>query len=226
MKHFTIALFAVLLAACNTQPQEPELSENDVVLDRLHRVTNSDADLAYVDPDADFGRFNRIMVDPLAVDKVEIIEPDMRASASVRARGANWELTDEDKQRLQEAFADAMRIQLEEKGDYPIVTEAGDDVLRISAVLTALAPNAPPDDFQSRSIGRSRVYTEGAGTVFITVGFADSVTGEVLGLVKDSRATPNNWGVNNSVSNLADVRFIFSSWARGIRARLDLIHGH
>jgi hypothetical protein len=32
------------------------------------------------------------------------------------------------------------------------------------------------------------------------------------------------WGVNNSVSNAAEVRRAFSSWAMQIRAQLDRVH--
>ena len=218
----------LVLSACATvsEPTIQTGANAEVIQGNLHRVENSHAAIAYVDPDVDWSRYTRVMVDPLGVDNVEIIAPNTRGSVSTRSRGADWELSDKDKQSLEDAYASAMRVQLEEKGDYPIVTKPGDDVLRITAVLTALAPNAAADDSRSRSLGRGRVYSEGAGTFFISVSFSDSETGEILALIKDQKEGSTTWGVNNRVTNLSDAKFVFNSWARAIRARLDIIHGY
>ena len=92
-------------------------------------------------------------------------------------------------------------------------------------MLTAIAPSAAKDDNRSRPTGRSRVYTAGAGSLAVMVVFGDSETGEILGLVKDSKSGTSLWGSNNSVSNMADVNRMFSSWATRIRNRLDTVHG-
>ena len=135
------ASLIALLATCSSTP-EVQTGEDAEVLEgtSLHRVDNSRADLAYKDPDADFSRYNRVMIQPLGVDNVEIIQPN-RQGTSV-GRNLNWELTDEDKLKLQQAFHDAMVKRLEEKGGYPIVDEPGDDVLEIAAKLLAIAPSA------------------------------------------------------------------------------------
>ena len=223
-----IAGLVLALSGC-VSISEPTIQTGvnaEVIQGNLHRVDNSSAAIAYVDPDVDWTRYTRVMLDPLGVDNVEVIPPSSRGSASTRTRNIDWDLSDENKQSLQDAFANAMQIQLEEKGDYPLVSNPGDDVLRISAVLTALAPTAPPDDIKSRGTGRGRVYTEGAGTFFISVSFSDSETGEVLALIKDEKRGSTTWGVNNRVTNMGDVKFVFNSWARAIRARLDIIHGY
>jgi hypothetical protein len=59
----------------------------------------------------------------------------------------------------------------------------------------------------------------------IAVAFGDSDTGEVLGLIKDRKRNDSYWSVNNSVTNLADVKRMFSSWAAQIRKGLDRVHG-
>jgi hypothetical protein len=43
--------------------------------------------------------------------------------------------------------------------------------------------------------------------------------------MKDSKSSNGVWGSNNSVSNLSDVRRMFSSWALQIRGGLDKVHG-
>lgn len=222
-KHI-LAVFGTLtlLTACTGTP-EIQTGDAAEVIGDLHKVDNSRADMAYVNPDADFSKYSKVLLMPLGVDNVEIKQPD--SSGSINRHSKNWELTDADKLKLQEIFHEAMSKQLEDKGDYPVVSEAGDDVLHIQARLIAIAPSAAKDDNRSRSAGRSTVYTDGAGAMAVGVAFADSETGEVLGLMKDSRSTNNNWGRNNSVSNMSDVRQMFNSWALSIRKGLDQAHG-
>jgi hypothetical protein len=222
-KHLLIIWAATwLLGACSSEPEIQTGDDAEVIMGNLNRVDNSRADLAYVDPDADFSKYHKVMVLPLGVDNVEIIQPSSSGSVTHRR---NWELTDADKQKLQEIFHEAMVKELADKGGYPVVTEAGDDVLQIAAKLTAIAPSAAKDDFKSRPTGRSRVYTEGGGGLSVAVAFGDSETGEVLGIMKDSKSSTSMWGSNNSVSNMADVRRMFSSWASQIRKGLDNVHG-
>ena len=105
-----------------------------------------------------------------------------------------------------------------------MVDSAADHVLRISARLTRIAPTAPKDDNRSRPTGRSRMFTEGAGKMSVEVTFSDSETGELLALAKDTRSGSSIWGINNSVTNTAEVRRVFNAWAMQIRAQLDRVH--
>ena len=222
-RHLSIALLLPLLFACTSQ--EPTIQtgpDAEIILDRLHRVDNTRVGLAFVDPEADFGRFSKILLDPLNLDRVEIVQP--RRSAANRR--ATWELTDQDRENLARHYREVFTRELQETGDYTIVDEPGEDVLRITASITGIAPNAARDDNRSRGIGRTRVYTEGAGSMAISFAFSDSQNNDILGIVKDSRSGSPMWGSNNRVSNMGDVRFMFAQWARMIRARLDIVHGY
>lgn len=210
---------ASLLAACSSEPTIQTGEDAEVIGDNLHRVDNSRANAAWIDPNADFTRYTRVMVRPLGVDNIEIVEP----TGSVTTRRGNWELTDSDKQMLQDMFKQAMEQQLQERGSFPLAQEPGDDVLEIAAMITALAPSAARDDNRSRPTGRTRVYTEGAGAVAVAVAFGDSETGEILALVKDSRSSTSHWGVNNSVTNRADVQRMFNSWATQLNNTLERV---
>jgi hypothetical protein len=223
MKYSTVGgiVIFLLLSGCQNTPQVQTGEDAEIIQGNLHRVDHSRAKLAYVDPGADFSKYTAIMLTPLGVDHVEIVQPP----STPRITGSrNWELTDTDKQRLQKDYREAMTKQLSEKGGYPIVDGSGDNVLQISTILTRLAPSAPKDDFRSRPVGRSKIITEGAGKLDIEVTFNDSETGEVLALTKDTKSGSSLWGVNNSVSNAAEVRRAFSSWAMQIRAQLDRVH--
>jgi hypothetical protein len=212
----------LLLGGCQSTPQIQTGEDAEVIQGNLVRVDHARAKLAYVDPNANFSKYTAILLTPLGVDNVEIIQP---SSTTTGPGNRNWELTDTDKQRLQKDFRTAMTQRLSENGGYPIADTAGDNVLQISTILTRLAPTAPKDDFRSRPTGRSTVITEGAGKLDFEVSFRDSQTGEVLALTKDSwRAGAHLWGVNNSVSNAAEVRRVFRSLAIQIRAQLGQVH--
>jgi len=223
-RYLTILLFVPLLFACTTtrEPTVQTGEDAEVIMGNLHRVDNSRAGLVYVDPEADLSRYSKILLDPLNLDEVEIIQP----SQSLSARRSEWVLTDRDKENLARNYREVFTRELQETGDYEIVTTPSPDALRISAALTGIAPTAAKDDMSSRAIGRTRVYSEGSGTMAIAFGFSDSESGKMIAVVKDVRRGTPTWGINNSVTNMSDVRFIFGNWARMIRARLDIVHGY
>jgi hypothetical protein len=215
---------ALALSACNSTPQDPEFSDSDVIMDRLHLVTNARVGMAYVDPDVDLADFNSIMIDTLDLSNVEVVQPNNNSVST--ARRTTWELTDRDRESLQNAFKEVFERELAETGDYGVVSEVGPNVLRLSAAITQIAPSATRDDGRSRHVGRTRVYTEGAGNMTMAFALSDSQTGEVFAIVKDTRSGSPVWGLNNSVSNMGDVRFMFNRWARMLRARMDIAHGY
>ena len=216
-----VPLMLLLLVACQNIADSQTSKDAAAIPDNMVRLDHSSAKLAYVDPNANFSKYTAILLTPLGVDNVEIIQP----SSSISTTGnRNWQLTDADKKRLQQDYRESMIKQLSKKGGYTMVERAADDVLQISARLTRIAPTAPKDDSRSRPTGRNKVFTEGAGKMGVEVTFSDSETGEVLALAKDTRSGSSIWGINNRVTNAAEVRRVFNAWAMQIRAQLDRIH--
>jgi len=221
-KYLASVAMLSLVAACSSTPEVQTGDGAEVIGDNLHRVDNSKADVAYIDPDADFSKYTKVMIRPLGVNKIEVIQPSKTGTSMSRR---DWELTDADKQMLQDTFHSAMLKNLQDKGDFPLVDEPGDDVLEIVAMITAIAPSAAKDDGRSRAMGRSYVITDGSGAIAVAVAFGDSETGEVLALIKDSRSSSSHWGLNNSVTNKADVQRMFNSWAMQINSSLVEVSG-
>ncbi|MBT5007282.1 MAG: DUF3313 family protein [Halieaceae bacterium] len=221
-KYLASVAMLSLVAACSSTPEVQTGDGAEVIGDNLHRVDNSKADVAYIDPDANFSKYTKVMIRPLGVNKIEVIQPSKTGTSMSRR---DWELTDADKQMLQDTFHSAMLKNLQDKGDFPMVDEPGDDVLEIGAMITAIAPSAAKDDGRSRAMGRSYVITEGSGAIAVAVAFGDSETGEVLALIKDSRSSSSHWGLNNSVTNKADVQRMFNSWAMQINSSLVEVSG-
>ena len=213
----------VLLAACAASepvmPTEPAATPSD---SGLYPVENPRVDFAIVRPDLDISKFTQLKVDPLDVSNIHIIEPDLSGSL-YRAR--KWTLTDAEKQLVAELYTDMMQKYLQDKGSYRIVDEAGANVLRISAALLEIRPNAPKDDFKSRPAGRTKIYTEGAGSMTIGIDFYDAQSGEILARMLDRRDAGRTWGENNRVTNRGEIMQLFASWARLLNSRLEKLQG-
>ena len=210
-------LMILLLGACQTTGVSQTSKDATGVAQNLAGLDHT-AKLAYVNPNIDFTRYTAILLMPLSLDNVEIIQPQSSIST---IGNSNWQLTDAEKQRWQQDYREAMITQLSSAGGYTMVEDAAKNVLRISSRMTRIAPTAPKDDNRSRPMGRSRMFTEGAGKMSVEVTFSDSESGELLALTKDTRSGSSIWGINNSVTNAAEVRRVFNAWARQIRRQLD-----
>jgi hypothetical protein len=209
-----LLLPALIFAGCAGEPTIQTGEDAETVLGTLNKVDNSRVDLAYIDPNGDYARYKRVYISPLDVDNVEIIQPS-RGSSMLNRFNKEWELTDRDKQDLQAAFKDAAERQLTAGGAYSLAEELGDDVLRVDAMITSIAPTAPKDDATSRSVGRTEVYTSSSAAISIAMAIADGDSGEILAIVKDTKRSNNNtWGINNRVTNLAEAKRDFTTWTR------------
>ncbi|EED36818.1 conserved hypothetical protein [Luminiphilus syltensis NOR5-1B] len=205
----------LILMGCAGEPTIQTGEDAEVLMGNLNRVDNARSGLAYVDPEADYARYQRVLIQPLNLDNVEIVQPS--SSGTLNRYNREWELTDSDKAALQSAYLEVMTREISEKGEFAIADTNGDDVLIISAMITRIAPSAPKEDMASRSSARGRVYTDGAGSISIAIAFMDGDSGEIVALIKDARRGDHNiWGINNSVTNMAEVRRAFGSWAMRI----------
>jgi len=204
-----------LLAGCAGEPTLQTGPDAETIMDgKLARVDNTASQLAYLDPTADYARYRRVYIAPLDVDDIEIIQPNASSSA-INRYNREWELNDEDRRWLRDTFRASMEKTISEGGAFEITDGGGDDVIVVEAMITQIAPAGPRDDMQTRSVPRSRVYSEGAGGMSIAIAIADGDSGEILALIKDTRNSSNaSWGVNNRVTNQAEVRRNFDSWGR------------
>ena len=212
------APLVIALAGCAGEPTIQTGDDAQTIMGTLNRVDNSRVAMAYVDPVTDFSRYETALVMTLDLDNVEIIQPTGSSTSMVNRFNREWALDDNGRSQLQSAFAEIMARELTRDGAFTMAESGGDDVIAIEAMITAIAPTAPQDSPASRSAGRTRVYTENAGSMSIAIAFADGDSGEVLAIIKDARSAPSGtWGVNNSVTNMSEVRRLFSSWASQVR---------
>jgi hypothetical protein len=107
------------------------------------------------------------------------------------------------------------------KAGYTIVDKPGPDVLRVTPGVVNLYVNAP----DVMSAGRSTSYTANAGEATMLLELRDSQSNALLGRVLDRRETRDSMGMQtaNRVTNTADFRLLFKSWASGCVKGLETL---
>jgi hypothetical protein len=209
-----LALPVLLLGGCVGEPTIQTGDDAEIIMGTLAKVDNSQVDLAYVDPNVDYTRYSKVFIMPLDVDNIKIRQPQTQRSMLNRYN-REWELTDSERLEFQDAYRAAMEKALSKDGAFEVTDQRGDDVITVQGMITGIAPAGSKDDTKSRGVGRSQVYTEGAGAMSIAVMLTDGDSSEVIAIFKDARRGQQTvWGLNNSVTNMAEVRRYFSIWAR------------
>ena len=186
--------------------------------DNLVPVGDSQVAMAYIDPEADFSVFNRVMLLDTFVAFRSGWERDQRRGT----RGTRISASDAEriKTRVSELFNSVMIETLEADDGFEIVTEPDDDVLLIRAAIIDLDVTAP----DTSNPGRSRTFTADSGAATLYIELFDSVSGQIIGRALDRQAARNagstmRW--TTRASNTADARRVFRGWAETLRGFLD-----
>lgn len=146
--------FAFLLSGCVVETTSTSFVRN----------SSSLVEYAYVNPDADFSRY-----DSLTTDGLEIYFPtNMDAPAP------------EDIERIRASFRRAFTAAIGD--DYPIVDEVGPNVLKVRAQLVDMKVTGAEGDF----VGSGRLkHIVGRGELTFVMEMVDSVSGKVLARAGD-----------------------------------------
>jgi hypothetical protein len=187
--------------------------------DGLVEVKSKRLDVVFLAPGADFRPYTKLMVDPTQTafhkDWIKSQNDQRDISRKVDAEHAQEIL-----EAARTNFADVFTEEFS-KGGYAIVDQPGPQVLRVTPGVLNLYVNAP----DVMSGGRSRSYTANAGEATMVLELRDSQTNALLGRVVDQRQTHESLGMqmSNSVTNRADFRMLFKSWATASVKGLEML---
>jgi hypothetical protein len=216
LKKGTLSLTA--LFTCVLLTQSAFSDESDQQFENLVPVDDSQVAKAFVDPNADFSVFKRVMLLETFVAFRSGWERDQRRGT----RGVR--ITASDMERIKTGVADLFNsvfIEVLEADDgFEIVTEPDYDVLLIRAAIIDLDVTAP----DVSTPGRSRTYAADSGAATLYIELYDSVSGQIIGRALDRQAARNPGNVmrwTNRASNTADARRVFRGWATQLRTFLD-----
>ena len=187
--------------------------------DGLVEVKSKRLDMVFLAPGADFRPYTKLMVEPTQT----AFHKDWMKNQNDR-RDISRKVDEEQAREILEAartnFADVFTEAFSKAG-YTIVDQPGADVLRVTPGVLNLYVNAP----DVMAGGRSRSYTANAGEATMVVELRDSRSNALLGRVVDNRETHESLGMQmtNSVTNRADFRLMFKSWATACVKGLEML---
>jgi hypothetical protein len=178
--------------------------------DGLVRLPGRQADTVYAAPGVSLAPYKRVMLD--SVDLAfkldwqkrhpEISESDV---TRIRSQGAA-------------VFYEIFSSALTQNNGYPLVTQPGPDVLRVTASISELDVAGAPD-----SNGTKRMYVVSPSDLTMLMELRDSTTGALLAraIDRDKGRAVGNLQVVDAVSNSAEARRALELWAGLLRGALD-----
>ena len=214
-------IYLAIVLAC----PGPVLAEKqplpEVTEDGLHLVPDSRMAIVYAEPGADLATYRRVKLLDAYVAFKKNWERDQRST------GSRIAISSSDMNRIKNRMSEEFRVvftEVLEDGGYPVVEEAGDDVLLIRPAIVDLNPNAP----DINRVGMTKTYVRSAGDMTLYVELYDSQTGDMLAKALDKRADGRNsdyytWA--NSASNKAAADRILKGWANILLEALNAAKG-
>lgn len=214
-RHFTLLALAGLTTAAAATPALA--AKPPAEWDGLVKVKSKKFELVYLRPGADFRGYAKVMLDPTEIAFQKNWKRDYNSDAAT----LGGQLSDKDLERMadegRKGAADIL-TKAYTAGGYPVVTQAGPDVLRVRTALVDITVTAP--DLDTAMMTRS--YSRDAGTATLVVEARDSQTGSLLGRAVDGRTIDDftmEW--RNRVSNRADFEMQMKTWAKNSVKGLD-----
>jgi hypothetical protein len=212
MRHFPALIAAAALSVTAVAGAKAPDTWDGLTLVKSKRLEN-----VFLLPDADFRAYTKVILDPAEVAFRKDWQRDVNSggrglSGRVSDRHAR-DILDEARKRFERIFAEAFR-----KAGYELVTEPGEDVLRVSTALLNLDVQAP----ETMAAGRTRTYSREAGHATFVLQVRDSLSGQLLGRAIDAQwAGDNGAFMRNKVMNIADFEQLFAQWAKRSTQGLD-----
>ena len=204
---------ALLVVGCATTQRGP------TEWDGLVRQPGTRLNAVFLKPDAEIPSYANIILAPATVQFARNWDPNRGGrTTSSRLDAADVTAIKDD---LASLLGDIFREELA-AGGYQVVTEPGPDTLLVIPAIVDLYITAP----DTMSAGRSRTYTANSGRMTLVLELRDSVTGETLARVLDTRSgrTTGIMTVTNRVTNTADARRAIRTWAQALRIGLDSLY--
>jgi len=210
--------FVLIVAGCSSAaPTIQTGPDAELSFDGLHRVDNSQADIAWARPDIDLSGYSKIM--PVN-GGVEYAQADNTGrTARDRTSGGPFFIDDRSREQFETLVADIFREELGRLQNFTIVDEPGPDVLIVAGGLLNVTSFVPP-----QTATRSIIFLTSVGEATLVLELRDSLSGRILARSVDRRAAEtisDTFTHSNSVTNAAEVRRLLQFWARRLVEGLD-----
>jgi len=207
-----------LLSAEVLAKKKPEMqmgSDAEISFDGLHRVDHVRMDQVWAKPGIDLSHYDAVMFANAGIQYRPV--KDYRRND----RSAEFfPIEDKQRARLEDAVRDALVDEFKKFEHYKVVDQAGLGTLTVKIGLIDVTSFVPPEP-----MGRGGIYLKDLGQATLVLEVGDSVTGEVLARVVDTRHAESPFmQESNPVTNMSEVKRSVRSWGATVRKRLDDLH--
>lgn len=200
-----LSVFLLVGSATAAEKEWPKVTE-----DGLHLVPNTKMNAVYAEPGASLAQYNKIqLMDAQVAFKKNWRRDQKQRSANPLAITTKY--IEDTKLKLADEFHQVFGTVLQE-GGYPVVPNAGDDVLLLRPAIVNLDITNP----DTGSAGRSRTTVKSAGEMTLYLELYDSVTGDLLAKAIDRKIDRENstmYTWSDSATNKIAAQKIIKGWA-------------
>jgi len=218
MKYLGAIAAVMLITGCASEPTVQQGPDAEITYDGLHRIDHAAFQYAYVDPDADWARYDKIL--PGGAEFEFRAVKKTSGTQGARSTGSEFYIEDDDRQRLAEEVSKVFAEELAKSERFTVAESAGPDVLIIRGGLADIVSNVPPE-----YVGRSEVFLSSVGEATLVLEIVDSMSGEVLFRAADRRAAERAGATapvrSSPATNWTEVRRLSRTWGSRLRLGLD-----
>jgi len=207
----TLLLALAFMAGCAADRPPEEWTD-----DGLYRVPSRSHGGVYRLPDANFGQYRRVILEPPSIGFIE----DWRENHPEVSQAVFERIRTEAVRLFREEFT----REFVERGSYTFAEDPGPDVLLVIPSIEELNIVAPDAGAEP---GRE-TYTRSPISMTITGDLRDASTNTLVGRVimfeKGARSgfSENEMRIANRVTNAHEQRQAYSKWARLVREAIDV----
>lgn len=220
MKKILIIAAALLSFGCASEPSMQTGPDAEYTYDGLVRIDNARFSRAWIDPEADLKRYNKIMV---ANAEFEFRAAKKTSRSTVATSNSReFYISDANKQKLIDTVTAVFAEELQNSESFTITDTADAETLVIVGGLLDIVSRIPPEQ-----IGAGGIYLASLGEATLVLEAKDALSGETLYRATDRRRVEpvgREMMKSNTVSNYAEVRRWAKRWAMRLREGLDSIH--
>ncbi len=213
IKSLLFSFFLISAVAPVAAKDEPP----EVSLEGLQLIEKNRRGHIYSDPDIDWSVYTQVILDPATVAFRRNWQRDQNRYHSFKIKTKDM---DRIKAEMSELFSEVFTEELSDNGGYNITDQSGDEVMRIKPAIIDLDVFAP--DTMSTA-GRTTQFTESAGRMTLKLEIYDSVTGDLIAVLRERKDAPRRGYMQwtTSVSNRAEAKRMLRQWAKELVTRLD-----
>jgi hypothetical protein len=214
-----VPVLAVVIGGCTTAaPTIQAGPDAELSFDGLHKVDNSQADLAWARPDFDISGYTKIMPVGAGIEYRPV--KNMGRTTMDRSKSGPYFIDDKARGQFETLVAEIFKEELQKSERFTMVDEAGPDVLMVRGGLLDVISYVPEEPVG----GRSEIFLSSVGEATLVLELRDSETLTILARSVDRRAAETSGGSfqrSNSVTNSAEAKRLIRRWATRLREGLD-----